>query len=158
MKTCAAIMTIASLVMLSACKEGCTEETAINYDSRVKYDDGTCIYYTDAWTGKYSGEMVTTTYLLDTVTNDINVSFEVYKRGKSYNDVYLQGFLYPYNSPSSIPVTNDSSIAYIDSSNANTEYTLNLKLSNDTIYFTATEFDTNAHEFVAVHHGYGVKQ
>ena len=159
MKTVTAIVIMASFIMLSACKEGCTEETAINYDSKVKYDDGTCIYYADAWKGNYVGAAIDTFYYLDTIVKvERAISFKIYNNRPSNNNLYFESFLQAYNYPTSIPVPNDTAFDYTESFYSPMLYTLYLRLSNDTLYFTSTDVDTNAHELVAVHHGYGVKQ
>ena len=152
-------MTIASLVMLSACKEGCTEETAINYDSSVKYDDGTCRYYADAWKGNYIGVAIDSFYYLDTIVAvERAISFKIYNNRPSNNNLYFESFLQAYNYPTSIPVPNDTAFNYTEFFYSPVIYTLNLSLRSDTVYFTSTDVDTNAHELMAVHHGYGVKQ
>jgi hypothetical protein len=35
---------IVLLLILSSCKKGCTDSTAMNYNETVKKDNGTCIY------------------------------------------------------------------------------------------------------------------
>ncbi len=54
------VMGVTAIAITSCKKEGCTDETALNYDAEAKEDNGTCEYFVpdprDAVVGKYVTE------------------------------------------------------------------------------------------------------
>ena len=63
------LLALSSTLIYSCSKEGCTDSTALNYNSKAKKDDGTCVY-SDAksqlitisnWTGDGNGYFGTAT-------------------------------------------------------------------------------------------------
>ena len=44
-----AIIFLLGILVLQACKEGCTNDIALNYDSKAKSDDGSCMYCDSSW-------------------------------------------------------------------------------------------------------------
>lgn len=137
---------IAGMAMFSSCKkkEGCTDPTAINYDSDAKEDDGSCIYDDGTGGGGGDGETITVT----------DASFEP---GQTYNwtannEYILDGLVFVENGATlnieagtvirgkTVPSTGDNTSSLIIARGATINAVGN---ANDPIIFTAEDDNMN---------------
>ncbi len=80
MKTTTILMAAAIGLFSVACnKEGCTDETALNYNKKAKKDDGTCNYATKSYQEnlKNIGENVITETYVELATESANLHAEI---------------------------------------------------------------------------------
>jgi hypothetical protein len=86
------ILTISSLNFLSCKRGGCTDKSAINFDTDAKHDDGSCAYFADIFIGSWTAS--DTTFMTpkggSTTKSVKNYSFVAQK--KNGTTVYLNGF------------------------------------------------------------------
>ncbi len=70
MKKTFLLLTLSAITMTSCKKEGCTDETAINYNSKAKKNDGSCIY-----TSSNSDLVIPSTYVFNDANGNSTVDY-----------------------------------------------------------------------------------
>jgi hypothetical protein len=86
------VLTISSLNLLSCKNSGCTDKTAINFDSDAKRDDGSCAYYADIYIGSWTASDTTYTTPKGGSTTKVVKNYSFVAQKKNGTTVYLNGF------------------------------------------------------------------
>lgn len=158
---------LAVLLFISSCgKQGCTDNTALNYDPYAKNDNGSCKYFSDAIIGNYTCYDSMTSLFIPPPGVFIKPSFQIQR--KSGNITNFTNYLQPVDLVTNIVIDSSHIVINASASNGSNAYPnhvyigpyhsviSDLFFSNDTLYYTASFYNAQM-VLQEKHWGYAVK-
>lgn len=144
---------LAGISLLSSCKTGCKEPSALNYNPKAKINDAySCMFFADSLVGNYTAQDSSVRILNDTFQYSAGqIRFSIYR--ELYDKIRVDGFFSSYQiwQVDSTPfIVNDSIY-----SSPNVMFG-KFNFHNDTLYYN-TILSNNSGVFQK-HWGYGVRQ